>query len=170
MVIDCNRPLGNPTFVPEASDGFEIPGNKGLTRAQLGERIEKYYLPYHFAIVEELKDFAMRGIEPFVFSVHSCTPVMNDFERPWGIGIAHTSDETVSRPLIEALREICDYQIGDNEPYPVDESDYTIIAHGLDRRLKHVLVEIRQDLIANRQGANEWGDRLYEAFGMLSLL
>ena len=51
--------------------------------------------------------------------------------------------------------------VGDNEPYSVsDASDYTIPVHGERRGLHHVLIEIRQDLIADENGQRAWGPLL----------
>ncbi len=170
LVLDCNRPLSDPALIPEVSDGTHIPANKTLTKEQAGERIEKIFLPYHFAIANKLTEFASRGIEPLILAVHSCAPVMNNIQRPWPIGIAHSPDERVSRPLIGKLEEIGGFAVGDNEPYAVDESDYTVVAHGLERGLRHVLIEVRQDLIADESGAHKWADVLFDALTGLELL
>lgn len=170
LVIDSNRPLRNATLVPEVSHGIRIPANLGLSREQVGERIAQIYLPYHFAIVESLAEFAAQGVEPFVLSVHSCTPELNGIPRPWAIGIAHSPDETSSRPLLNALQDLGEFEVGDNEPYAVDEDDYSILVHGLSRGLKHALVEIRQDQIREEAGAVAWGDKLYDALRQLSLI
>jgi predicted N-formylglutamate amidohydrolase len=169
LVLDCNRPLAHAGLIPEVSDGTAIPGNIGLNKEQTGERIERVFLPYHFAIADKLAGFAARQIEPFVLSVHSCTHVMDNFQRPWSIGIAHSPDERVSRPLVGALENSGSFQVGDNEPYAVDESDYTVVAHGLERGLRHVLVEVRQDLIDDRKGAHLWADILFDALIELDL-
>ena len=59
-----------------------------------------------------------------------------------------------------------DLCIGDNEPYSVDdESDYTIPTHGERRGIPHVLIEIRQDLIATAPGQSGWAARLSELLG-----
>ena len=170
LALDCNRPLDHAGLIPEVSDGVAVPANVGLTQQQAGERIERIFLPYHFAIADQLARFVERGVEPFVLSVHSCTPVMDNFKRPWPIGIAHSPDERVSRPLIEVLERNGGFEVGDNEPYAVDDSDYTVIAHGLERGLKHVLVEVRQDLIDDRPNAHKWGDVLFDALREMDLL
>jgi predicted N-formylglutamate amidohydrolase len=60
--------------------------------------------------------------------------------------------------LLNAERE---FTIGDNAPYQVtDASDYTIPVHAERRGLHHVLVEIRQDLIADDVGQAQWAARL----------
>jgi predicted N-formylglutamate amidohydrolase len=54
-----------------------------------------------------------------------------------------------------------DLFVGDNAPYMVsDASDYTVPVHGERRGLHHVLIEIRQDLIADENGQREWVARL----------
>jgi predicted N-formylglutamate amidohydrolase len=50
---------------------------------------------------------------------------------------------------------------GLNEPYIVDDvSDYTIPVHGETRGIPHVLLEVRNDLINDARGQQEWADRL----------
>ena len=52
----------------------------------------------------------------------------------------------------------------DNEPYFVsDETDYTIPVHGEARKLPHIEIEIRQDLITHEAGQTEWAARIVRA-------
>ena len=130
----------------------------------VGRRIDSIYLPYHYAIVRNLERFASRDIKPFVLVIHSCTPVYHGEQRPWAIGIAHSEDESVSRPVLNELGRDGGFLVGDNEPYAVDLNlDYTIVVHGLDLALPHMFIEFRQDLIATRATANHWADVLYDA-------
>jgi predicted N-formylglutamate amidohydrolase len=41
-----------------------------------------------------------------------------------------------------------------------DASDYTVVVHGERRRIPHVELEIRQDLLATDAGQREWAERL----------
>jgi predicted N-formylglutamate amidohydrolase len=51
--------------------------------------------------------------------------------------------------------------VGDNEPYHVsDATDYGIPVHGERRKIPHVEIEIRQDLIADEKGQRTWADRM----------
>lgn len=170
LVIDCNRPLSSATLAPEVSDGTVIPANRGLSAQDVGRRIEEIYLPYHLAIADALGRFAACGQQPFVLSVHSCTPQLNGVRRPWAIGIAHSEDERASRPFLEAVARLGDFKVGDNEPYAVDETDYSIPAHALGRGLRHVLIEIRQDQIADDAGAAMWADRVCAALNAPGVL
>jgi len=51
--------------------------------------------------------------------------------------------------------------IGDNEPYDGALKNDTMYQHCTSRGLAHSLLEVRQDLIADAQGVNEWADRLF---------
>ena len=50
--------------------------------------------------------------------------------------------------------------VGDNEPYHGALEGDTLNTHGTRRGLAHALIEIRQDLIADQSGVDEWVDRL----------
>ena len=59
--------------------------------------------------------------------------------------------------MMELLHREEGLVVGDNEPYSVtDASDYTIPVHGEQRKLHHVAIEIRQDLIADEAGQRMW--------------
>ena len=51
-----------------------------------------------------------------------------------------------------------------NEPYAVDDLlDYTIPVHGERRGVPHVLIEVRNDQIANSKGVETWSALLAQA-------
>ena len=52
----------------------------------------------------------------------------------------------------------------------MEETDFTIIAHGLNRGLKHALIEIRQDLIADDRSATDWGELMCDALKRMSIV
>jgi predicted N-formylglutamate amidohydrolase len=67
--------------------------------------------------------------------------------------------------MIDAMNRHGNVLVGDNQPYSVDDStDYTIPVHGEARGLPHVLIELRQDVIATSADATAWARRLAEAF------
>jgi len=60
--------------------------------------------------------------------------------------------------------------VGNNEPYAVsDETDYTIPVHGEARGLINTGIEIRQDLIADRDGESQWAERLARILGEIEI-
>jgi predicted N-formylglutamate amidohydrolase len=166
LVIDCNRGLGDPTSIPEVSDGIAVPGNVGLTPAARVARVDGIFGPYHAAIATQLAAFADRGVVPVLFSVHSFTPVMNGFARPWHVGILWDKDPRVPVPLIAELAAADPRRIvGDNEPYSEREAPagYSVRTHAVPAGLPHAGVEIRQDLIDTDAGIVEWADALAAA-------
>jgi predicted N-formylglutamate amidohydrolase len=67
---------------------------------------------------------------------------------------------------LKALRAEGDLVVGDNEPYAVsDETDYTIPVHAEARGLLNTGIEIRQDLIADESGQQQWAERLARILG-----
>jgi predicted N-formylglutamate amidohydrolase len=164
LVIDCNRGPDDPSSIPAMSDGITVPGNRGLAAAGRDARMAALFRPYHAAIAERIEDFLGRGDVPAFLSIHSFTPTMNGFARPWHAGILWDGDPRIPVPLLAALRADPALEIGDNLPYSAREpSGYTVQHHAVRRGLPHVAVELRQDLIADERGAAEWADRLAAA-------
>ena len=101
-------------------------------------------------------------------SLHSFTPVYAGIARPWHIGTLYQRDKTLPPLLLQALRAEGDLVVGDNEPYAVsDDTDYTIPVHGEARGLINTGIEIRQDLIADESGQQQWAERLARILGAI---
>lgn len=168
LVIDCNRRLGDPTSIAQESDGVRVPGNCGLTAADRVARAEACFHPYHQAVSRLMAARMNAGLVPALISMHSFTPVMNGFERPWHVGILWNRDPRLPVPLMERLARDPEICVGDNEPYTGrDEHGYSIYVHGQDLGVPHVLIEIRQDLIDTHHGAKAWAERLAGVFAEL---
>ncbi len=164
LVIDCNRRLGDPSSIMEASDGVEVPGNKALDEAHREWRAETCFWPYHRQIERFLGDFQARGITPTVISVHSFTPIMDGFERPWHIGLLWKRHGALSKRLVAELRRDPALVVGDNEPYSGrDSRGYGLPVYGDERELPMTMFELRQDLIDTHHGAEAWAHMLHSA-------
>lgn len=159
LVIDCNRPLDAVSSIPTISEATEIPGNLRLTQAERQARIDEIFAPYHAAIAAALD--ARAGRPTLLIAMHSFTPVYLGESRPWHIGTLYGRDRRLARVLYDLLRRERGLTVGDNQPYAAsDMTDYAIPVHGERRRLPHVGIEIRQDLIAHEAGQAEWAERL----------
>ncbi|MDF7674887.1 N-formylglutamate amidohydrolase [Acetobacteraceae bacterium ESL0709] len=158
LVIDCNRSPGHRTSIPSVSDHTVIEANQSLSDRERREREETILHPYHEAIEEELA--GMNPDATVLVSLHSFTPVMNGFQRPWHVGLLHDHDSGSAQIMIELMRRegLC---VGDNEPYVLNSlNDYTVPFHAARRNLPALEIEIRQDLIAEEAGQREWAGRL----------
>jgi predicted N-formylglutamate amidohydrolase len=81
--------------------------------------------------------------------------------RPWHVALLSNRDRRFADRLLDLLRQEHGLVVGDNQPYFVsDATDYTIPVHGERHGLPHALVEIRQDLIAEDNGQQQWAERL----------
>ena len=161
LVADPKRSLDLPEAIPAISAGISIPGNLDLTDADRDRRARDFWLPYHRGIDAALAEFARRGIVPAFISVHSCTPVYDRVVRPWHIGVMWDRDPRLGPALIDALDAWGDIHVGDNEPYSGKHPfDYTVDHHAEAAGLPCVGLEIRQNLIADTGGANDWSDLL----------
>lgn len=160
LLIDPNRGEDDPTLIMSLSDGAIVPGNRRLDAAERELRLERFYRPYHAAIVRRLAAMLASGTPPAILSVHSFTPVWKGAPRPWHAGILWDRDPRFALPLIEGLSAEQALHIGDNEPYLGMLKNDTMYRHGTGRGLAHALLEIRNDLIATPAGVLEWADRL----------
>jgi predicted N-formylglutamate amidohydrolase len=164
LVIDCNRTLDDPTSIPTISDGLVVPGNQELSAADKQERAEACFWPYHRAIEAQLDRAVGLGAAPAVISIHSFTPRMRSFDRPWHIGILWDRDPRIPVPLIAGLAARHGLVVGDNEPYSArDPEGFTLRHHAVPRGLPHVLIELRQNEIDIEAGAQLFADHLAAA-------
>ena len=161
LVIDCNRPPGSESSIPTRSEYVRIAANEGLTTADVAARVTEIFAPYHAAISTVLDQRRAAGTRTVLISMHSFTPVYLGESRPWKIGLMFRKDLRLGHALLELLRQDVSLQAGENLPYAIsDDTDYTIPVHGEARRLPHVGIEIRQDLVTDTLGQQEWATRL----------
>ncbi|MGX5840426.1 N-formylglutamate amidohydrolase [Mesorhizobium sp. ArgA1] len=161
LLIDPNRGEDDPTLIRQLYDGTVVPGNYPIATEERERRLEGFYRPYHDAVGAMIASVARAsGKAPFVFSVHSFTPVMQGVVRPWHVGILWDLDDRVARPLIDMLAQDKDLVVGDNEPYDGALRGDTMFKHAIVNGFAHALLEIRQDLIADSKGALAWAERL----------
>jgi predicted N-formylglutamate amidohydrolase len=165
LVIDCNRPPDAPSSIPLISEATTIPGNDGLTRQEALARRQSIFEPYHARIAAIIDARLQRSMPTVLVSLHSFTPVYAGIARPWHIGTLYQHDRKLPPLLLQLFRAEPDLVVGDNEPYAVsDATDYTIPVHGEARGLMNTGIEIRQDLIADQSGQQQWADRLARIF------
>ena len=161
LVIDCNRPLDAATSISDISEHTPIPGNVGLSEGARAARAREIFWPYHQRIEAELDRRRQTGCPAALISLHSFTPVFEGATRPWHAGVLYNRDPRFAHHLMALLNAEESLFVGDNAPYIVsDVSDYTIPVHAERRGLHHVLIEIRQDLIAGENGQRNWAARL----------
>ena len=166
LVIDCNRWPGGEGSTPEVSDGTPVPGNRGLTSEAVAARAEACFWPYHREVDRQLDRLSADGRKVALLVVHSFTPRMNGFDRPWHVGVLWNDDARLPEPLLAELQRDAGLVVGDNEPYSARATyEYTLNAHARTRGLPHCSLEVRQDLIGTPDEARAWARRLAPSIG-----
>lgn len=163
LLIDPNRGEDDPTLIMRLSDGAAIPANSRLDEAAGQDRLRQFYHPYHQAVSRVIDQALSRDTVPVLISIHSFTPAWKGISRPWHSGILWDKDPRFAQPLIAALKEPQDITVGDNQPYSGALRGDCLYRHGTSRGLAHGLVEVRQDLIGDGGGVEEWRKRLARA-------
>ncbi len=159
LLIDLNRGADDPTLVMKLSDGSIIPGNARIDAEEVARRIARYHAPYHAAIAATIAGMRKVGAVPVLVSMHSFTPSWKGRARPWEVGVLWDRDARLAKPLMARLAE-AGFVVGDNEPYSGELENDCLYRHGTMNGLPHVLIEIRQDLIATREAALAFAKRL----------
>jgi predicted N-formylglutamate amidohydrolase len=163
LIIDPNRGLDDPTLVMRYSDGAIVPGNAYIGAAEIARRSTRFWAPYRQEITATVDAMMTTGEPPALISIHSFTDVWRGFSRPWKIGLLWDRDDRIPKPLIQALLAEGDLSaddVGDNEPYDGALAGDTIDAIATSRGLANALIEIRQDLIAEKTNALAWAERI----------
>ena len=156
LVIDPNRGEDDPTVLMKLYDGSVIPENRHAGPAERERRLNACYRPYHRELAR------MAALPHAVYlATHSFTRQLRGrAPRPWHVGVLHTQDERLSRPLLDLLAETTDLVVGDNEPYSGHLPGDSVDRHAIAYNRPNVLIEIRNDLIADHDGQRLWAERL----------
>ena len=160
LVVDCNRPLDNASLIPETSEATAIPGNHDLAAQDRAARLDTFFHPFHDAVSRRLDLRASAAMRTFVVGVHSYTPIYKGVARPWHAGILYGQATGFAGRMLRALAHEDGLTIGDNQPYRIDQDDYTVPVHADARGLPGLLIEVRHDLIDTAEGVAEWAARL----------
>lgn len=156
LVIDPNRGEDDPTLLMKLYDGSVIPANRNADAAERERRLNACYRPYHEALGR------MAGLpHAVILSVHSFTRQLRGRDpRPWEVGVLYAEDDRLARPLIELLEAEGDIVVGDNQPYSGHLPGDAIDKHAIQNPRPNVLIELRNDLIADHEGQKHWAERL----------
>lgn len=159
LVADCNRPLDHPGFLPEASDGIPVPGNRGLDARARALR-EAIHIAYHQGVAD-----AIARMRPaLLVSVHSFTPTLasDPAPRPWPVAILWNRDLRAAGPALAELgrdRRVGG-PVGANEPYSGRILNYTMDRHAEAGGIPYIGFEVRQDGISDAEGVARWAEIL----------
>ncbi|MBN2905411.1 MAG: N-formylglutamate amidohydrolase [Rhodobacteraceae bacterium] len=155
LVHDCNRPEAAPDAMPARTEEIAVPGNAGLSAAERAARGQRCYAPFHAAVSATL---AGRDTPPVLVTVHSFTPRWHGVPRAVEIGILHDDDTRLADAMLARAGAHTDHLVARNEPYgPAHGVTHTLRLHGVENGRANVMLEIRNDLIADQAAQTRMG-------------
>lgn len=157
LVADLNRTPDDPTLALERVEGVALTFNAGVDRAG---RVSRWHAPYHAAVDELCARRKAAGGPVLVFSVHSFTPDYMGSLRSVEMGVLFDDHEDLAVGLADDIRAL-GWETRLNEPWSGKQGlIYSAQRHGRAHGLPYLEIEIRQDLIADRDAADAVADRL----------
>lgn len=150
LVIDLHREPDHVGLIPHRSDGHLIPGNETVDKPA---RIARFHAPYHRVLRDQVRAWRPR----LILSIHSFTPCLEHggTDRPWQVGVLYNRDTRAAHPTVQFFRDR-GFVTGDNEPYSGRLLNATLNRHAEGQGIPSVAIEIRNDLIRDEAGAEEW--------------
>ena len=167
LVYDCNRPPYAPNAMPTRSEVFDIPGNRGLSDTARTTRVQEVYEPFRNCLsgALDVQTVRLAGGPVALVTVHSFTPTYHGKPRNVELGLLHDADPTLALAMMAEAASALALNTQLNAPY--DASDgvtHTLKEHAIPRGLPNVMLELRNDLIA------EHGRVARTAHGLAQLL
>lgn len=154
LVIDLHREPDHIGLIPHRSDGHLIPGNDTVDRQA---RITRFHAPYHRLLSQRVH--AQRP--KLILSIHSFTPCLEHggTPRPWEVGVLYNRDARAAHLTIEFFKGQ-GLVTGDNEPYSGRLLNATLNRHAEAQGIPSVAIEIRNNLISDPAGVEQWSQVL----------
>lgn len=161
LVYDLNRPPHSKGACPERSEIHDIPGNRGLSSEARLERTRALYLPFHAALRGLIAERLARGLPTVLVTIHSFTPIYFGKPRAVEFGIIHDADPALASAVLEEARAQTTLDARLNEPYSAaDEVTHTLALQASPMGLLNVMLELRNDLIADEAAQEAMAARL----------
>jgi predicted N-formylglutamate amidohydrolase len=165
LIHDLNRAPDSPGAMPERSEVFDIPGNRGLSPAARAARVAAVYDPFHAGLAAVIARRIALGLRPVIVTVHSFTPVWHGVARSVEFGVIHDDtrpgDDRLARAVLAAAWSMTDLRAELNEPYSAaDGVTHLLRLHAVPYGLPHAMLEIRNDRIADAPAQEAMADRL----------
>ena len=162
LLCDPNRAPDDPTLVLSRCDE----GDPAFNRApDLAYRLERFHAPFHAALDATIAQARPR----FLVSVHSFTPVFRGNARAMEAGVLFDQHDDVAARLVTTLND-AGLRTEANAPYSgKDGLIYSAQRHGTTHGVAYLEIELRQDLLASREGARKVAGQVAQALARAGL-
>lgn len=162
LVYDCNRAPESSTAIVTRTEFGDVPGNCDLTTEQRQQRVDSIYLPFTIQLSGLLDRRQSQNTETIVVTMHSFTPTFHGQPREVEIGVLHDSDSRFADDLLDLSARHTAYKFERNQPYgPDDDVTHTLNKHAVPRQLRHVMLEVRNDLLLDAESIDRISELLF---------
>ena len=156
LVYDCNRPPEAPDSIPARTETIEVPGNRDLSTEARANRAAEVYHPFHACVSATLDRFNQ---PPALVTIHSFTPTWRGIARPTELGLLHDANPGLATAMLAATGPALRTDL--NQPYSAaDGVTHTLQRHANARDLENVMIEVRNDLLADADAIARIADLL----------
>ncbi|WP_417807299.1 N-formylglutamate amidohydrolase [Thioclava sp.] len=150
LIYDLNRPPHHSGAMPTRSETTDIPGNQALSAQDRLARTVALYLPFHAQLRALIARKLARGTQPVLITVHSFTPVYFGQPRSVELGVIHDADPALAQGVLQEAQTQTNLDTRLNDPYSAaDGVTHTLALQATPMGLPHVMLELRNDLIAD---------------------
>jgi predicted N-formylglutamate amidohydrolase len=161
LVYDCNRPPEAESAFVQHSDGYDVPGNKGLSESERRARVQEVYEPFKAEVARFLSSRIAAQRDPILITIHTFTPIFKGERREVDLGVLHDLDARLANVLLAMAEKELDLRVRRNEPYgPQDGVTHSLRQHALPLGLLNVMLEIRSDIVSDGDQRQAMSERL----------
>lgn len=167
LVYDCNRAPDMAGAMPARSEIHDIPGNAAIAPDERLRRTQAIYLPWVAGVHAAIQRRIALGLQPVIITVHSFTPVYFGQPRAVEFGIIHDADPALALAIHTAALARTGLRAELNAPYSArDDVTHTLRVQATPYGLPNAMLEIRNDLIADRSACAAMAETLAPVLNM----
>lgn len=165
LVVDLNRNPDEPTYILRDTHEGPVSFNASVSAAEAEGRTARFFTPFHDAVRARLALTQPR----LLFSIHSFTPVWRGEPRSVEAGVLFDQHDDVAARLVTTLND-AGLRTEANAPYSgKDGLIYSAQRHGTTHGVAYLEIELRQDLLASREGARKVAGQVAQALARAGL-
>ena len=155
LVIDVNRDVDQDNLIRTTCGHHSFSGNQELTKEEIEDRINKYYLPYRNKLHDLLIECEKKHGVCFYFSIHTMENCFENERREMDFAIIFNKGEKVAKNLGSSLEKM-GHHVTYNNPYTL-KKDIIRVTHDSEVMKFNeyaVVVEINDGLVGDKEIIN----------------
>lgn len=169
--VDLNRKRDDPTVIRQIYDCRVITGNISLSQQEKENRLKNYFDRFHDEVSRLIIKAKQKHPNLVLCTIHSFTACLKrnlkkkTYKRPWEIGVLTTSKNSIGHLFYNELQKQNNMVVALDKPYSgIDEYTHTLFKHGIELKIPNFALEIRNDLLKDKEAVNNFCSRVENVF------